>query len=463
MGGQNTDGFRSDVHVYDSQQPGLGWLSVSSLPAPLFRMASAVVNDKIYVVGGGATNGTQSAVYEYDPLQPVQGWRHLNDLPSPRENLAVAALDGKLYSIGGSINSTICSTVFVCDPSRPEQGWLSISNLPAARYVLAAVGLNGKLFAVGGFDGSQTGINTVYMYDPFRPTQGWLSVSSLPAVKGEAPCVSVNGKMYVISGASSPVTYQSSVFEGTFSSGVSPSAGSINGGTAVTITGSNLGDGSDITNVTLCGVVAGIVSQSSSQLVVNSARSDLATNGAVAVYSISGGVTVASNAFSYVAGSGDVSTVGLVGYYALDGNVMDSSGHGYDGSVFSAVPVDGGKRGGCYEFDGKANAIVVYNTALKNEFPAGSPITISAWVRVRAYHSDHTVIAAMDSGRWIQTRASIRLNEYGVPYYYGQTDFPPPLLSTLGPLRPTNGTSSRAFRAARLRACTSMDSWRWRV
>jgi len=132
--------------------------------------------------------------------------------------------------------------------------------------------------------------------------------------------------------------------------------------------------------------------------------------------------------------SADVSTSGLVGYYALDGNVTDSSGRGYNGSVFSAVPADNGKRGGCYEFDGNANAIVVYDTALKNEFPAGSPITISAWVKVRTYHSSLTVIAAMDTGRWIQTRASIRLNEFGVPYYYGQTDFPPPLLSTLGPL-----------------------------
>lgn len=300
IGGLNDAGSQSAVYVYDPQQPGLGWLSISNLPMPLYRMATAVANDKIYVLGGEGTNGTQSAVYEYNPLVPTQGWRQINNLPVAMNNLAATAMDGKLYSIGGGATGGIQSSVYVCDLVHPELGWSSISNLPAPRYVLTAESLNGKIFAVGGFNASQTGVNTVYMYDPVRPTQGWLSVGNLPTVKGESPCAVVNGKMYVISGASAPLTYQSTVYEGAFATGVIPMAGSVSGGTEVTISGSNLGNGGDITNVTLCGVVASIISQSATQVVVMSGASDSVCTGAVVVSSVSRGIASKVNAYVYM-------------------------------------------------------------------------------------------------------------------------------------------------------------------
>ncbi|NCD35359.1 MAG: choice-of-anchor D domain-containing protein, partial [Spartobacteria bacterium] len=57
--------------------------------------------------------------------------------------------------------------------------------------------------------------------------------------------------------------------ESVISSGVEPSTGSWTGGYQVTISGANLGNGSDITNVTLAGVaVTNIASQSATQVVV---------------------------------------------------------------------------------------------------------------------------------------------------------------------------------------------------
>jgi hypothetical protein len=131
---------------------------------------------------------------------------------------------------------------------------------------------------------------------------------------------------------------------------------------------------------------------------------------------------------------GEVSTNGLMARYLLDGDVADASGHGYEGTVYSATPASGGIQGGCYEFNGAAAAVVVNNADLKNQFPSASPITISAWVKVRAYHSSITVIAALDSGRGVQTRASLRLNEFGVPYFYSRSNDATPLYSLLGPI-----------------------------
>lgn len=83
------------------------------------------------------------------------------------------------------------------------------------------------------------------------------------------------------------------------SSGVEPSSGSVIGGVEVVITGSNLGNGSDITNVTICGVsVASIVSQSDTQVVVI-AGSGNPGQGDVRVFSTSYGESVAGDAFTY--------------------------------------------------------------------------------------------------------------------------------------------------------------------
>jgi len=81
-------------------------------------------------------------------------------------------------------------------------------------------------------------------------------------------------------------------------SGVQPKAGAGQGGYEVVISGKHLGNGTDITNVTLCGVAAAIVSQSSTQVVVTAAAGTPGT-GDVAVYSTSYGVTTKTFGFTY--------------------------------------------------------------------------------------------------------------------------------------------------------------------
>ena len=93
--------------------------------------------------------------------------------------------------------------------------------------------------------------------------------------------------------------------EGTGSSGVEPSSGSVTGGYEVVITGTGLSDGTagDITSVTICGVsVASIVSQSATQVIVVAGGGDPGL-GDVRVFSASYGESVASNAFTYTGAS----------------------------------------------------------------------------------------------------------------------------------------------------------------
>lgn len=82
--------------------------------------------------------------------------------------------------------------------------------------------------------------------------------------------------------------------------GVLPPNGLASGGDVITIIGTGLGNGTDITNVTLCGVqVAEILGQTRRAVRVRAGVSPVATNGDVVVHSTSQGMTVASNAFTY--------------------------------------------------------------------------------------------------------------------------------------------------------------------
>ncbi|MDD4870921.1 MAG: IPT/TIG domain-containing protein, partial [Kiritimatiellae bacterium] len=157
-------------------------------------------------------------------------------------------LNDMLYTIGGDEFYAVAQTNVYCYDGT---NWLEVAGLPAARVGLAAGVLNGVLYASGGCDIYPR--TNVYRY---------------PLITGIDP-------------------------------GVSPSSGSYIGGYPVVITGTNLGDGADITNVTLCGVSATIQSQSATQIVVTAGASPPCT-GDVQVYSTSYGVTVKSNAFSYI-------------------------------------------------------------------------------------------------------------------------------------------------------------------
>ncbi len=86
--------------------------------------------------------------------------------------------------------------------------------------------------------------------------------------------------------------------------GVSPTNGPATGGDDVTIKGTHLGNGSDITNVTICGIpAAAIVSQTATQLLVQTAAGAPGL-GEVRVYSAGFGETAKSDAYRYQNGAG---------------------------------------------------------------------------------------------------------------------------------------------------------------
>ncbi len=81
---------------------------------------------------------------------------------------------------------------------------------------------------------------------------------------------------------------------------VAPDVANVGGGIEILIQGLGLGDGADVTNVTLCGIAATIVTQSADAVRVKAAAAPAAATGDVTVASATGGFMVRSNAFEYL-------------------------------------------------------------------------------------------------------------------------------------------------------------------
>lgn len=82
--------------------------------------------------------------------------------------------------------------------------------------------------------------------------------------------------------------------------GVTPASGVVAGGTTVVISGTTLGNGSDITNVTICGVAAAISSQSANSVAVQTRAAALPGLGSVVVWSASAGVIGSAGSYTYI-------------------------------------------------------------------------------------------------------------------------------------------------------------------
>lgn len=113
----------------------------------------------------------------------------------------------------------------------------------------------------------------------------------------------------------------------------------------------------------------------------------------------------------------------LVAYYPFNGNSNDESGNSYHGTRYGVTLTTDrlGNNNSAYKFNGSSNAITVPGNELKLEFPEGSDITLSAWIKLDDYNSDHTIVVAMESGINVQTRSSLRIDSNGYPYYFALT------------------------------------------
>ncbi|MCP4216339.1 MAG: hypothetical protein GY765_16945, partial [bacterium] len=122
--------------------------------------------------------------------------------------------------------------------------------------------------------------------------------------------------------------------------GVSPDSGPESGGTTVVVSGTDLGDGTDISSVTLCGIAATILSQTADGVTVLSGAGTAGT-GDVVVTSTYRGVTTLVNGFTYNAAGTVVSVAPSFSPVAGGTTVVVSGTNLGDGTDISSVTLCG--------------------------------------------------------------------------------------------------------------------------
>ncbi len=265
---------------------GTNWTMAAGLPQARSSAGSCEMDGSLYVVGGNDSGGSTpiTNVYSFDGTE----WTEHEGLASANRCMPAASLSNKLYVSGGYVDSA--STRFeIFDGTN----WSSGTVLPQARAFHGSAALNGQIYIIGGTVG--TALSSVSRYNG----SSWSAAPSLPEAFAEGFALTFNDVIYAFDRTVASNLYR---YPGqTGSQGVIPSSGVRVGGFTVTIIGSNLGNGSDITNVTLCGVSAtSIDSQSATQVVITAGLASGAVTGDVQVFSTSYGVSVLTNGFAYV-------------------------------------------------------------------------------------------------------------------------------------------------------------------
>jgi N-acetylneuraminic acid mutarotase len=100
-GGEATLGrLTPSLHVYDPATN--AWTAKAKSPGTRFRVASAVLNGKLFLIGGqlpGVDRGDNTLTW-YDPA--TNTWSKGPPMPTPRFAAAAASASGGVYVIGGS-------------------------------------------------------------------------------------------------------------------------------------------------------------------------------------------------------------------------------------------------------------------------------------------------------------------------------------------------------------------------
>jgi N-acetylneuraminic acid mutarotase len=176
---------------FRAANPGFGWSTPTSLPAPRSGAAVAVGHDgNIYVFGG--TNGVTedyNSLFVYHPRG--NSWSMGATMPFAVEgNAAVTLPDGRIMVIGGTgchitQQCTTYKTVEVYDPKL--HSWCLLAPMRTSHYRFPAVlGPDGRVYAIGGWNGREA-IATVEAYSIRANT--WTTVTSLPQAEESTAAV----------------------------------------------------------------------------------------------------------------------------------------------------------------------------------------------------------------------------------------------------------------------------------
>ena len=208
IGGTVGNGYVGNNEVYNPATD--SWDTKASMPTPRADFSACVVNDKIYLIGGKKYSSSnpyfnETAVNEvYDPATDT--WSTAASMPNAVYGYASAVIDDKIHIIGGSKNpASLGSSVFV-DSNQvfdPQTGnWSLEANIPIyVTYGGAALTQDYmaplRLYFIGGFDANGYS-GATQIFDPSN--NSWSTGLAMPAARAYLGVTIIDDVIYAIGG-----------------------------------------------------------------------------------------------------------------------------------------------------------------------------------------------------------------------------------------------------------------------
>lgn len=160
IGGEASGVVSGEVDVYDPEAN--EWQRRTPKPVPVSNVGAAAVEGRIYIPGGFTSDGEVTDLLEIYDVQS-DSWSRGAPLPTPLCGYAIASYGGKIYVFGGWDGKDYTARAFVYDPQ--ADAWDELTPMPTVRGFAGATALDGRIYVVGGYDGSAE-LRTVEEYDP---------------------------------------------------------------------------------------------------------------------------------------------------------------------------------------------------------------------------------------------------------------------------------------------------------
>lgn len=181
----------------------------NSVAAIRYRYASAVVGDKIYIIGG-LTADTATGMLKTTLIYDISAnsWSTGPEMAAGRADTCAAVVGSKIYVVAGyqSIDPiNVLDTVEVLDTAAASPAWTTAPSLPAKRGDITCASSGGKVYAIGGYyDPTGTWKPGAFHDTMFEFTPGaaaWVEKAKMPSSRGDKAAVTMSdGSIIVVGG-----------------------------------------------------------------------------------------------------------------------------------------------------------------------------------------------------------------------------------------------------------------------
>lgn len=187
-----------DSYAYDPATN--SWTQLTSMPFGTERGAggTAAIGTKIYVAGGFRQNASVADFSAYDTAK--DSWEVLPSLSEPRDHLIAAAAGEKFYAVGGRRNGSLRGNVDQFDPASGK--WTARAPMLTARAGTAGALVGTRILVAGG-EGNPNDPSGVFpeteAYDPAE--DGWQKLQPMLTPRHGTGGAALKDVFYVPGGA----------------------------------------------------------------------------------------------------------------------------------------------------------------------------------------------------------------------------------------------------------------------